>query len=160
MPNDNDPDRQKLAGGAQRLVRSPAQHGVADVLLPDGVRVMSTCRDVEEQFERQPREATEGVTLSILRNLWRQPGHVAGALWSICLQHVDASPFDPSLSHPRCHQCVLRRNPDVPRRLQWPANVGVFGSRIECNQPHAVWALHLIVGLETRGSFRKRFAAI
>jgi hypothetical protein len=71
-----------------------------------------------------------------------------------------ASPGGPSLSHPRCNQRVLCCNSDVPRGLQWPANVGVFGTRIECNQPHAVWALHLITGLETRGPFRKRFAEI
>jgi hypothetical protein len=70
------------------------------------------------------------------------------------------SPFDLSFSHPRSHQCILRSNPEVTRGLQRPANVGVFGSRIECNQPHAVWALHLIAGLETRGSFGKGFAAI
>jgi hypothetical protein len=41
-------------------VRAPAQLFVPDVLLPDQMRVMSTCRDVEEQFKPQPRNGAKG----------------------------------------------------------------------------------------------------
>jgi hypothetical protein len=50
--------------------------------------------------------------------------------------------------HPCRHQCVFRSETNIPRGFQGASDIGVFRAGVESNQPHAIWALHLIAALE------------
>ena len=50
--------------------------------------------------------------------------------------------------HPRRHQCVFRSVTNIPRGFQGASDIGVLRAGVEGDEPHAIWALHLIAALE------------
>src|SRR5262249_29632312 len=76
----HDRNGEHLAGGADRLVRTPFEPSVADVLVAELVRVAATRRDVQEQFKRDAGDGAERVRLAVLLDLFFLPRHVTLAL--------------------------------------------------------------------------------
>ena len=85
-------DLEQLAGGSQRLVRTPAQLRpfavVADVLVTKDVCVIPTGTNVEHQFKPKPRHSAGLVVLPVNGDLWFEPSHVAHALRHLSRPHA------------------------------------------------------------------------
>jgi hypothetical protein len=64
------------------------------------------------------------------------------------------------IRHASQNDRVFRCSSKIPRRLERTPDVGVFRAAIECNQLHAVRALHLISLTESLRSFGKGLFAL
>src|SRR6185312_7619262 len=75
-----------------------------------------------------------------------------------CLEY--GVPFLRLTCHASQNDRVLRCDSKIPRRLERTSDVWVFRAAIECNQLHAVRALHLISLTESLRPFGKRLFAL